>query len=248
MAPSIAAIIMSAGSSTRMGGVKKEYQALGPSCLDDKGKPLTVLGSAIQAFSACPRIGPIVVAIPPGESSEKAAKASLPSSLLDRLLAENRIHFVPGGVTRRASVHKALSFLESLHPQYVLIHDGARPWISGSLIEQIIDAAIQYKAVVPALPIVETPKELEAAGLNEAAFIKRHLRRSTIVAAQTPQAFAFPAILRAHEKAAERGAREDFDYTDDAEVWAEFEGKVVAITGEPENRKITFPGDIQNSR
>jgi 2-C-methyl-D-erythritol 4-phosphate cytidylyltransferase len=231
------------GSSPRTGGAKKEYQALGPSYLDDEGKPLTVLGAVLQTFSSSHRIGPIVIAIPPqGEYGENAARASLPEALLSKLLKENRLHFASGGETRRASAHKALSFLETLGCQYVLIHDGARPWVSGSLIGRIIDAVIQYKAAIPALPIVETPKELEAAG--EAIFIKRHLRRAAIVTAQTPQAFAFPAILRAHEKAAGREAREGFEYTDDAEVWAEFEGKVAVITGEPENRKITFPGDI----
>jgi 2-C-methyl-D-erythritol 4-phosphate cytidylyltransferase len=250
MAPSIAAIIMAAGSSSRFlqrsspykEGVKKEYQPLGSAYLDDEGKPLTVLGAVLQTFNASPRLGPIVIAIPPhGESAEESARNCLPAAILTKL--QGRLHFVPGGETRRTSVHKALSFLETLplRPQYVLIHDGARPWLSLSLIERIIGAVIQYNAVIPALPLVETPKELEA---NEAVFIKRHLCRANIVTAQTPQAFTFPAILHAHEKAAEKEAREGFEYTDDAEVWAEFEGKVAVITGEPENRKITFPGDI----
>ncbi|GHU64281.1 2-C-methyl-D-erythritol 4-phosphate cytidylyltransferase [Spirochaetia bacterium] len=253
MTCSIAAVITAAGSSSRFlersspltGGVKKEYQILGASYYDDEGKPLTVLGAALRTFSASPRIGPIVIVIPPhGEAAEQEARASIPPPLLARLLTENRLHFVPGGDTRRASVHKALSFLETLHPGYVLIHDGARPWISAGLIERIIDTVIQYKAVIPVLPVVETPKELETAETGEAVFIKRHLRRAAIVTAQTPQAFAFPAILHAHEKAALREAQEGFEYTDDAEVWAETEGKAAAIPGEMENRKITFPGDM----
>jgi 2-C-methyl-D-erythritol 4-phosphate cytidylyltransferase/2-C-methyl-D-erythritol 4-phosphate cytidylyltransferase/2-C-methyl-D-erythritol 2,4-cyclodiphosphate synthase len=234
-----------------MGGVKKEYQPLGPSYRDHEGKPLTVLGAVLQTFSASPRIGPIVIVIPPhGEDAEAAAKQSLPAALLAALLKEGRLHFVPGGDTRRASVHRALAFLEKSGCPYVLIHDGARPWVSPALIERTIDAVIQYKAVIPALPMVETPKELETETGKKApdgpVFIKRHLRRPAIVTAQTPQAFAFPAILKAHEKASDRETRGSFEYTDDAEVWAEFEGPVAAIPGEKENKKITYQGILAN--
>jgi 2-C-methyl-D-erythritol 4-phosphate cytidylyltransferase/2-C-methyl-D-erythritol 2,4-cyclodiphosphate synthase len=132
--------------------------------------------------------------------------------------------------------------LEPYHPTHVLIHDGARPWIKRDLIERCIEAAIRYGAVIPALPLVETPKEIELT--DGAQFIKRHLRRTALCTAQTPQGFAFPEILRAHEKAAEREEKENFDYTDDAEVWGEFIGQAAVIPGDPENRKITFPEDL----
>jgi 2-C-methyl-D-erythritol 4-phosphate cytidylyltransferase/2-C-methyl-D-erythritol 4-phosphate cytidylyltransferase/2-C-methyl-D-erythritol 2,4-cyclodiphosphate synthase len=63
-------------------------------------------------------------------------------------------------------------------------------------------------------------------------------------AAQTPQTFAFPDILRAHEKAAERELREGYEYTDDAEVWGEFIGPVASTPGSAKNRKITYPEDL----
>ncbi|GHV58148.1 hypothetical protein AGMMS49579_25110 [Spirochaetia bacterium] len=97
----------------------------------------------------------------------------------------------------------------------------------------------KHKAALPLLPLLETPKEI-----GEDGFVKRHLRRANIGAAQTPQGFAFPEILRAHEKAAERELREKFEYTDDAEVWGEFCGPVAVVKGVPENRKITFPEDL----
>jgi 2-C-methyl-D-erythritol 4-phosphate cytidylyltransferase/2-C-methyl-D-erythritol 4-phosphate cytidylyltransferase/2-C-methyl-D-erythritol 2,4-cyclodiphosphate synthase len=62
--------------------------------------------------------------------------------------------------------------------------------------------------------------------------------------AQTPQGFAFPEILRAHEMAAEREVREHYEYTDDAEVWGEFIGPVAVVEGSPRNKKITFPEDL----
>jgi 2-C-methyl-D-erythritol 4-phosphate cytidylyltransferase len=132
-------------------------------------------------------------------------------------------------------------------PDYVLIHDGARPWITGALIKQVMAALVRYKAVIPALTVVETPKELDGSmtGPEGPAFIKRHLRRVSIVTAQTPQAFAFSGILSAHEKAAAKEASEFREYTDDAEVWGEFIGPVAVIPGEAANRKITFPEDLE---
>jgi 2-C-methyl-D-erythritol 4-phosphate cytidylyltransferase len=70
------------------------------------------------------------------------------------------------------------------------------------------------------------------------------LKRAHIGGAQTPQAFAYPAILHAHEQAAIRERTEGIDYTDDAEVWGEFAGRVAVIEGSPQNRKITFPEDL----
>jgi 2-C-methyl-D-erythritol 4-phosphate cytidylyltransferase len=237
----VAAVISAAGLSRRMGGVKKEYRLLGSGFVDEDGRPLTVLGAAVRAFAVSPRIEIIVIAVPPGpENGEFAARASLPVRLLAS--ARPRILFVPGGSTRRESVHHALSLLAAYAPQYVLIHDGARPWVDTALIEKTIEAVKRHKAVTPVLPLIETPKEIDGEG-----FVRRHLRRAQVGTAQTPQAFAFPAILRAHEKAAERELRERFDYTDDAEVWGEFEGPVAVIPGSPGNRKITFPEDLGNS-
>ena len=139
-------------------------------------------------------------------------------------------------------------------PSHVLIHDGARPWIRGELIERIIDAVINCGAVIPALPLTETPKLLHPAGgspmKDDSLFmglIKQHLRRAELCTAQTPQGFKFPEILAAHLKAREREDRENFDYTDDAEVWGEFIGEVAVIRGDPDNRKITYPEDLYSA-
>lgn len=258
-----AAVIAAAGSSARMtggeragSGGKKEYRFL-PGRVDAAGKPLTVLGAAVSAFAAFDRIKTIVIAVPlDSEAGEFAARAALPSRFLDSAGDTPRLLFVPGGRTRRASVHHALSLLEPYGPAYTLIHDGARPWVSADLIRRIMTAALRYGAVIPLLPLVETPKEIvpgpaagppEAPEAPEAAglfFITRHLRRAAVGTAQTPQAFSFPAILHAHQKAADRELAEGFEYTDDAEVWGEFCGPVAAIAGSPENRKITFPEDL----
>jgi len=232
----IAVVITAAGSSTRMGGQKKEYRPLGFDIVDTEGKTLSVLGSAASAFASCPRIDLILITVPPNGEAE--ARNSLPARLLgpDK---EPRIIFAPGGATRRRSVHQALSILNAYNPSYVLIHDGARPWIDQDLIDRTIEAVIRQKAVVPALPLVETPKEIDSEG-----FVLRHPPRASIVSAQTPQAFSFKEILSAHEKAAEEELRSGREYTDDAEVWGLFVGPVAVIPGSPTNKKITFPEDL----
>jgi len=235
----IAAVITAAGASNRMGGIKKEYRPLGADYRDAEGTALTVLGAALAAFAACPRVSLLVVTVPPdAETGEAAARAALPSYLL-RTPTKKPVLFVPGGASRRASVHHALALLASYDVAYVLIHDGARPYIRPDLIDRTIDAVLTHRAVLPVLPLVDTPKELDPAGR-----VLRHLRRAAIAAAQTPQAFAFPEILQAHEKAAERELREGYEFTDDAEVWGTYVGAVQTIPGSPENRKITFPEDL----
>ena len=195
--PAFGALICAAGSSSRMGGIKKEFQIL-----PESTRPMTtVLGAAVSVFASIREIGPILVAIPQG--MEDAARASLPAALA------GRIEFVAGGKSRQESVHRALQALQAHMPAYVLIHDGARPWISADVVLRIMDKVREYGAAIPILPLVETPKEIDESGM-----ILRHLPRSRVGTAQTPQGFPFPAILHAHEKAA---LREGIEYTDDAE-------------------------------
>jgi 2-C-methyl-D-erythritol 4-phosphate cytidylyltransferase len=243
----IAAVICAAGSSSRMGGIKKEYLPL-----PGEANSLTVLGSAVSAFAAVPEIKTIVIVTPEEpETGEKAARKALPPEILAG--TGPAVSFAVGGSTRRASVFNALRSLAASVPNYVLIHDGARPWVSPALIERVIGGVKQYSAVIPLLPLNETPKETDlplesfvgngiyAADSWGPVFIKRHLKRGFTGSAQTPQAFAFQEILAAHEKAA---AQEGREFTDDAEVWAEFCGPVAVIPGEIGNRKITFKEDL----
>ncbi|MDR1411734.1 MAG: 2-C-methyl-D-erythritol 4-phosphate cytidylyltransferase, partial [Spirochaetaceae bacterium] len=142
----IAVIITAAGSSARMGGVKKEYRPLG-GCFDSGGKALTVLGAAVAAFASVEGICCIVITVPPG--GEQAALAALPllpgpgrpappvpGKAEAPAFPGGYIRCVSGGPTRRASVHNALAALKSCDPAYVLIHDGARPWVDQALIRR----------------------------------------------------------------------------------------------------------------
>jgi len=250
----ITAIILAAGSSSRMGGKKKEFLKLKCSDFDpvipilDKNflfNNPTVLGSAVSAFASVSSVDAIIIVIP--ENEEAAARDALPPEILSA--GKPEIFFVNGGNTRRASVFNALSFLASRSSDlpktgYVLIHDGARPWVSSSLIENSITAVKKYDAVIPLLPLTDTPKETaeeQGTGSGDVTYIKNHLKRKNTGVAQTPQAFKFPEILHAHKKAA---LAENDEFTDDAEIWGRFCGQVAVIPGDPKNKKITFPGDL----
>ncbi len=237
MSGCIAAVICAAGLSSRMGGIKKEYRVLDQ--VDDEGNPLSVLGACVRNFSAIKEIKHIVITVPDDSANgEDAARKVIPLYLLNNPSGP-KIFFVTGGSTRQRSVYKALQFLESFHPGYVLIHDGARPWADAELIERVIAGMTLHKAVLPVMPLVETPKEIDNAG-----FVVRHLKRSAVVSAQTPQGFSFPEILEAHEKASLQEEKSHTEYTDDAEVWAEFVGPVATVPGTALNKKITFPEDL----
>ncbi|MCL2765679.1 MAG: 2-C-methyl-D-erythritol 4-phosphate cytidylyltransferase [Treponema sp.] len=225
----IAVVICAAGKSLRMGGIKKEFQKL-----DNKE---TVLASSVRAFAGFSSVKIIVISIPENTEAE-ARKALFPECFEWQ---RPKIMFVNGGSSRRASVFNALLLLAGFNPCYVLIHDGARPWVSSSLIGKIIDNVKIHEAVIPLLALSDTPKEcdspLSEQGVN---FIKNHLRRANTGIAQTPQGFNFPKILHAHEKANET----EEEYTDDAEIWGRFCGPVAVIPGEYENKKITFAEDL----
>jgi 2-C-methyl-D-erythritol 4-phosphate cytidylyltransferase len=221
----VAVIICAAGTSSRMGGKKKEYQKL------DNSESITVLGASVNVFCAIPSVETIVITVP--ENGETDAHAALPPLLS----LKPEFTFVTGGKTRQVSVFNALSCLVAHKPQYVLIHDGARPWISLSLVNDILEAVKEHDAVIPLLPLTETPKELEPKTL----FIKTHLKRTNTGVAQTPQCFKFPEILHAHIKAMET---HDEEFTDDAEIWSRFCGKVAIVPGDPKNKKITFQEDL----
>ncbi len=141
-----------------------------------------------------------------------------------------------GGATRQESVRAGLEALVATKPDIVLIHDAARPFVSAALISRAIDAASVTGAAIPAIPVADTIKLVDAGGLIEATPERARLR-----IAQTPQSFRFDAILEAHRRAAREG-RDDF--TDDAAL-AEWAGLTVAtFEGDAANMKLTTPEDF----
>jgi 2-C-methyl-D-erythritol 4-phosphate cytidylyltransferase len=222
------------------GAVKKEYLTLatGPD-----GR-VSVLSQSLHAFLSLNEFPLVVITVPPG--GEDDARACLAEDArIARLLdaSETKLLFAEGGPTRQASVLLGLEAAVNALPgscardgDIVLIHDAARPYVSASLIAGVLAKSKERGAAVPAIPPVDTEKEIDADGR-----IARHLDRSAIVAVQTPQGFALKSLVLAHRKAAADGRA----YTDDTEIWGRYAGEVWTCPGDRENRKITYPGDIR---
>ncbi len=141
-----------------------------------------------------------------------------------------------GGATRQASVLAGLEALALDNPSRVLIHDAARPFVTGEEIGRVLDALVTGPAAIAALPVADT---LKRAGPD--ATSTGTVDRNGLWAAQTPQGFDFASILKAHRKAAAAGRQ---DFTDDAAI-AEWAGlKVALVMGSPRNTKLTTRADF----
>ncbi|MGB6464817.1 MAG: 2-C-methyl-D-erythritol 2,4-cyclodiphosphate synthase, partial [Xanthobacteraceae bacterium] len=143
---------------------------------------------------------------------------------------------VPGGGSRPASVRAGLEALAASAPPLVLIHDAARPFLSGALVGRAIAAGKMAGAAVPGIAIADTVKAIDGA-----AIVAETLDRTRLRIVQTPQAFAFDLILDAHRRAAEAGLD---SFTDDAAL-AEWAGHRVSVfEGEAGNVKVTTNDDF----
>ncbi len=143
-----------------------------------------------------------------------------------------------GAATRQGSVRAGLAALNDFKnaPEIVLIHDAARPFVSKILTDRAAAAALDFGAAAPGLPLADTIKAVDETGAIVGTPPRDRLR-----AVQTPQAFAFPLICDAHERAAAAGLA---DLTDDAAV-AEWAGATVRIfEGDPANMKVTTAEDF----
>jgi len=217
-AGTVAAVIVAAGRGLRAGaGLPKQYRSLG-------GEP--VVRRSLRAFAAHPalRLVQPVIHADDGERYRDAA-AGLP------LLAP-----VGGGASRQQSVLAGLEALAPHAPEIVLVHDAARPFVSAGLIGRAIEAARRHGAAVPALPLTDTVKTVDAGGR-----VTGTLERAALRSVQTPQAFSFAALFAAHRQAAAAGQTA---FTDDAAL-AEWAGLDVHVfDGEAANVKMTTTEDF----
>jgi 2-C-methyl-D-erythritol 4-phosphate cytidylyltransferase / 2-C-methyl-D-erythritol 2,4-cyclodiphosphate synthase len=217
----IIVVLVAAGRGERAGsphGGPKQYRLIG-------GAP--VMRHTLTALLSHPSIGEIVAVIHPDDSAlfEQAASGF-----------GARVRHVFGGPTRRESTLLGLRAAAGAAPEYVMIHDAVRPFISRQLLDRIASSLTAGSGVIPALPVSDTVKRRDHLG-----FVSETVSRAGLLAAQTPQAFPFQLILQAHEAA--RG-QQDREFTDDASV-AEFAGlKVRIVEGAPENVKLTWKNDI----
>lgn len=206
----IIAIIVAAGRGTRAGGRSpKQWQHLGNKRMIDH---------SIDLFKNIPRINTVMVVLHSDDL---------------HLLNRNDVLFTQGGSTRSESVKSGLKALQQTeHPDYVLIHDAARPSTPLALINEVIDNLEKANAVSPALPVTDTLWEV----IDEKVIQTKS--RNNIWRAQTPQGFKFNTILDAHSVSTSTK-------TDDVEVAISAGVQVKVINGSEKNIKITTAEDFE---
>jgi 2-C-methyl-D-erythritol 4-phosphate cytidylyltransferase/2-C-methyl-D-erythritol 2,4-cyclodiphosphate synthase len=218
MAIRVAAVVVAAGRGTRAGlDYPKQYKVMG-------GTPM--VRESLCVFTRHPEVDLVVPVIHP-EDRERFAAAAQGLSLADP---------VAGAATRQGSVRAGLEALAAAAPEIVLVHDAARPFTSQALVSRAIAAAGKTGAAIPGLPVTDTVKLVDQDGAIVAT-----LDRAALRTVQTPQAFAFPALLEAHRRAASESRGE---FPDDAALveWAGL--KVTVFPGESSNMKMTTPEDF----
>ncbi len=218
--PSCIALIVAAGSGERFGSeLPKQYLSLA-------GQPL--VRRAIEAFRGHPAVSGVLVVYQP------AHRALYDQATQGLGLPEP----VPGGATRQDSGRLGLERLAAWPggaPDYVLIHDAARPLVDAETISRVVAALEHAPAAIAAVQVIDTLKKWVD------GFTAGTVDRSCLWRAQTPQGFRFSAILEAHRRLAGAGL------TDDAAV-AEAAGLPVALVpGSPDNIKVTTPIDLERA-
>jgi len=219
----LGAVIVAAGSGTRMGGLDKLFTEVA-------GRPL--LAHAIAAFQECDAVERIVLVLAAENVERGQARARAQG--FSKVCA-----VVPGGKRRQDSVRIGLEALGGC--EYVAVHDGGRPLVSVELIERGLAAARETGAAVPAVPLVDTVKEASADGI-----VVRTLDRSRLWAAQTPQVFRHDLLARAHrEVTSDPSASLRAGYTDDASMLEALGVPVRLFPGERRNIKVTTFEDLE---
>ncbi len=206
----IAQIIVAAGKGARIGGdIPKQYRPIG-------GIP--VLKRTVNATLAHPDISETVIVVAEGEPH-----------IADIITGHDNIRTVTGGATRTASVKAGLVALADNPPDLVLIHDGARPFVSKKVISDVINMLADLPAVAPTLPIVDSCKSWEGDDID----------RDQILRVQTPQGFHYKEILRAFEIISPND-----NFTDDIAVAYNANITIGFTDGEERNFKVTYPEDF----
>ncbi|MFG3430184.1 2-C-methyl-D-erythritol 4-phosphate cytidylyltransferase [Streptomyces californicus] len=226
--PRTAAVIPAAGRGVRLGpGTPKALRALG-------GTPILI--HAVRAMAASRAVSLVVVVAPPDGAAEV-------KHLLDAHALPERTDYlvVPGGETRQESVRLGVETLPE-DVAVVLVHDAARPLVPVDTVDAVAGAVRDgASAVVPALPLADTVKEVEPAGTpGEPERVTATPVRARLRAVQTPQGFERATLERAHAEVAVDGE----GATDDAGMVERLGFPVVVVPGHEEAFKVTRPLDL----
>jgi 2-C-methyl-D-erythritol 4-phosphate cytidylyltransferase len=209
-------VLAAAGLGSRFGSSEpKQFWEL-------NGKPLYL--HALEPFQN--QVGEAVVVVPQGWDGR----------ILDQirsLLPDMPVQVHTGGTTRQESVFRGLNRLSSC-VEFVLVHDAARPFITASLIERVLNNTRKYGACVPVVPVRDTVKKVEN------SFVECTIDRQALFLTQTPQGFELKRLQKALEKAEEAG----YLATDEASLLEYVGEKVRVVEGEIQNVKVTWSEDL----
>ncbi|MEV0413868.1 2-C-methyl-D-erythritol 4-phosphate cytidylyltransferase [Streptomyces sp. NPDC050448] len=222
-----AAVIPAAGRGVRLGpGAPKALRTLG-------GTPMLI--HAVRAMARSRAVS-LVVVVAPSDGAAEVRRLVDEHALPDR----TEILVVPGGETRQESVRAGLAALPA-DITSVLIHDAARPLVPVDTVDAVALAVRDGSAaVVPALPLADTVKEVEPGKPGEPEPVVATPERARLRAVQTPQGFDLATLVRAHETIAVNGE----GATDDAAMVERLGITVMAVPGHEEAFKVTRPLDL----
>ena len=217
----IAAVILASGSGERFGdSTPKQFMKLAG---------LPVLVHTLQAFQTFTPITRVVVVTT--QSHVEVVWELVAAHSLDKVTK-----VVIGGVTRQESSRIGLECCQG-EAEYVLVHDGVRPFIGGDVLQRLVDSVRQHGAVDTVIPSADT-----LVRVDEHDFIAEIPDRSTFRRGQTPQAFRLKLVLQAHSQALADGIT---NATDDCALVLRLGHPVHCVAGNEQNIKITYPLDFQ---
>ncbi len=210
------AVIVAAGSASRMGGIDKVMASIG-------GEPMIL--RTVRTFQNCDAIKEIVI----------VTRQDLIVPIRDLCHGFDKVMtVVAGGKSRQESVSLGLRALSS-KVKLAAIHDGARPLITDMVIDRAVRAANTYNAAAPAIPVKDTIKTVAG------AVVKETPDRRTLKAVQTPQVFDIDLLKAALKKAADDKA----EVTDDCSAVERLGMSVKIVEGDERNIKVTTPLDLK---
>ncbi len=197
----------------------KQFLALGD---------VPLLVHALRAFEASRIIAEIVLVVPPDDVTS-CQKELLPPFAFSKISK-----VVGGGARRQDSVWNGLQAVEA-RTGIVVIHDAVRPFVTGAMIEGVVEGARTHGAAIVAIPLHDTVKRVDPEGM-----IDTTLERRRLWLAQTPQAFGFELLEDAHRA----GRRAGVEATDDAFLVERLGRRVSIVPGRTDNVKVTCPEDL----
>lgn len=215
-------VIAAAGSGRRMGAEGNKV------LLPIHGKPM--LQYSIECFDAMEDVTNVVVVT-------REVDLEPVQDLIKRLEPVKPVQVVPGGAVRQQSVFLGLKALPA-DTEWVIIHDGARPFLTADLVRRGLEAVREHRAVAIAVPVKDTIKRVREFQVVDTP------PRSELWAVQTPQIFSYELIMAAHERAEEQG----ITATDDCALVEELGHPVQIVPGEYGNIKVTTPEDLPGAQ